>query len=898
MHRGGQLRSEWMMTPAQWQQVKRLLNEALELGTAERAAFLASMAGDEAALRGELESLLRAHDARPEFLQSPCVVGPADAVEPSDSSAWVGRVLGSYRLLELIGEGGMGAVFRAVRSDGLHDRAVAVKLIRSGLSKDYFLRRFNEERRILASLDHPNIARLLDGGASEEGMPYVVMEFVDGVPIDEFCLRRQLALRDRLQLFRMVCGAVQYAHQNLVVHRDLKPANILVTPEGQPKLLDFGVAKIRDPRQSPELERSLTLLPIMTPEFASPEQVRGVGITTASDVYSLGVILYVLLTGKRPYGSGPRTPHEMLKAICETLPRRPSATMLRSREDAGEDAGEDAARPRQGPEPGAEADADHQRRERYRAGRALRGDIDSIVLKALRKDPHERYATVEQLSEDIRRHLEGLPVTARTGTATYHLRKFLARHAVGVGGAALISAALLAAVFISVREARLARLQQARAEARFNDVRQLANSLIFDIHDSIRNLPGAVSSRHLLINTALRYLDSLSADARDDPALQHEMAAAYQRLGEIQGGLFTYNDRAGALSSYKHALALLQAEIAADPRNPGAHTSLLWTYVRLSDLSWLMGDGPAVLAYSDRALAEAHMLATTEPTGGQSQHATVIAALEVDQGHKLFRIRGDVAGALSEMAAAGARMEPAWTEDPGNRLLSRRMAHLYWHTAEVWLSAHNYDEALAAAQNARRVLDPVLAANPEDRDLRINQFYILHCSASALMGLNRLEEAARVEQGALDVVQKLAASDPRVAEYHGVVATAFTRLGDIAVREGQPGPAIELLQQSVRLSEEALDAGTRHPQILNDNAQAAALLGSAYILRASDLHRTQAQRTQDWQSARGWYVRALASFRAISSIWFESIEEAKQASEQIESCNRMLGAETAQVRAR
>jgi eukaryotic-like serine/threonine-protein kinase len=868
------------MTPAQWQKVKRLLDDALELRATERAAFLESLSKHEPEVHDEVASLLCAHEAQPDFLELPCVLGAAnDAGNSQTSAAWIGRVLGSYRLIELIGEGGMGAIFRAVRADGLHDRPVAVKLIRSALSTEFFLRRFNEERRILGSLDHPNIARLLDGGASPEGVPYVVMEFVDGVPIDAYCAREQLSVRERLELFRLVCGAVQYAHQNLIVHRDLKPANILVTRDGQPKLLDFGIAKIGDPRQAATGDHSVTLLPILTPDFASPEQVRGASITTASDIYSLGVILYVLLTGERPYGGATRAPQEVMQAICETAPLKPSTTVMHADRPfrAG---GESAAN-----SPSA---AIGSQRERRRLHRALLGDIDSIVLKALRKDPQERYGTVEQLSADIRRHLEGLPVSARRGTAGYQLRKFLARHVVGVAGAVAITAVLLGAMAVSVREARLARVQEARAEARFNDVRKLANSLIFDIHDSIRNLPGASPSRHLLINTALQYLDSLARESGGDVALEHELSAAYQRLGEIQGG-FTWseNDRAGALNSYRHALALLQAEIAADPGNERARADLVATYLRLGDLEWLIGDSAAVLRLGEQALAESRLLTTAEHANVESQ--VLAARVDADYGHKLFRVRGDSAGALGRMRPDAARLESLWSGNPQNRFVSRTLSVIYYRTAEVWLYGYHYDEALSAAGNARRVLQAVLAATPEDADLRVNEAAAMHDSAAALMGLNRLEEAERIERAALAVVQGLAASDPKVAEYRGFVGMGLTRLGDIAARQGHTARAIELLQQGVQTSDAAIDAGTRHPYIRHENAQAAALLGAAYAMRASDTHRTTAQRRRDWQSAREWYARALNSFRALGAIWYESIGEARQASEQIQLCDRMLG---------
>jgi non-specific serine/threonine protein kinase/serine/threonine-protein kinase len=866
------------MTPSRWRRIKGLLDDALGLPGTERAALLATLPPDEQDIRCEVESLLRAHEARPEFLESPCIIAHPEA-EPTDTSSdWIGRVLGSYRLLELIGQGGMGAIFRAVRADGLHERPVAVKLIRSGLSKEFFLRRFSEERRILASLDHPNIARLLDGGASQEGMPYVVMEFVDGVPIDEFCIRRGLSIRERLQLFRIVCGAVQHAHQSLIVHRDLKPANILVTHDGQPKLLDFGIAKIRDPRQALEVERSLTVLPMMTPEFASPEQIRGAGITTASDIYSLGVILYVLLTGQHPYGVAGHSPHEMMNAICESLPQKPSGTVMSvsgSRRTGGSAVAPSA--------PSEELSS----RERGRLRRALRGDVDSIVLKALRKDPQERYATAEQLSEDIRAHLEGRPVSARRGTAAYHLNKFIARHAAGVAAAAAIAFALLAAVVVSVREAQRARFQESRAEHRFNDVRKLANAMIFDIHDSIRDLAGAAPSRHLLIKTAMQYLDSLSNEAGGDQALQHDMAAAYQRLGDIQGG-FTYgeDDYSGALSSYRHAQGLLEAAVLADPGNRTARDSLLKIYSRLSDLEWTTGDGMAALKFAEQANRETRLLAAADPANRSVQLLPILG--DADLAGKQFRIRGDVNAALDTMDSAIARLEPIWSTEPANRHLSHALCILYYRTAEVWLDQQAYPQALAAAGNARRVLEMAVAARPEDADLAVQEAAAEHDAAGALMGQGRFDEAARLEQEALGIAQKLAAADPKIAEYQGFESMGLTRLADIAEREDQPDRAIALLRESLRLSGGALDAGTRHPYIRHEHAQAAALLGSAYALRAADARRSRLQRLQDWQSARDWYGQAVQALRAVSPAWFQAIAEADRAADESKRCDRMI----------
>ena len=300
------------MTPEEWRKIKEVLQEVLELEPSARATYLDDACASQDINRAEIEALVRSHEEGGAFLEGPVDVAAGDFVQDISFTSWVGRRLGPYQIINKIGEGGMGTVFRAKRVDGLYDKDVAIKIIRHGLDTSFFVERFRNESRILASLEHPNIARLLDGGITEEGLPYVVLENVVGLPIDGFCDQHNLTTDDRLKLFRTVCSAVQYAHQNLVVHRDLKPGNILVAEDGVPKLLDFGIAKILNPQNEESgADRTLTILRMMTPDFASPEQIRGDAITTASDVYSLGVILYLLsLTGKRPYRLKSSSPQE------------------------------------------------------------------------------------------------------------------------------------------------------------------------------------------------------------------------------------------------------------------------------------------------------------------------------------------------------------------------------------------------------------------------------------------------------------------------------------------------------------------------------------------------------------------------------------------------------------
>ena len=395
------------MTPERWQRVKTLLDGALEQPAEQRDAFLSAACAGDATLRKEVDSLVASGDRAQDFLEEPM---PASYGSPGRH---LPERVGSYRLLSEIAHGGMGAVYLAERTDDFRKR-VAVKVLRIEIGSESVVRRFRQERQILAGLDHPDIARLLDGGTTEDGVPYFVMEHVEGTPIDQYCDSRGLSLPERLGLFRTVCSAVSYAHRQQVVHRDLKPGNILVTADGTPKLLDFGIAKVLAPG-SAETDATTTGLRLMTPEYASPEQVRSDPITVATDVYALGVLLYRLLTGCSPYQVNAELSHELARAICEQEPQPPGTRVGR------------------------------------RDGRRLARDLDAITLKALRKEPHQRYASVEELSDDIRRHLEGRPVSARRGALTYQAGKFVRRKAAAMGAGSAIAVLAIAVGLLTLR---------------------------------------------------------------------------------------------------------------------------------------------------------------------------------------------------------------------------------------------------------------------------------------------------------------------------------------------------------------------------------------------------------------------------------------------------------------
>lgn len=477
------------MDAERWQQVRSLFGAALEHSPEEWPAWLDAACGGDTALRDEVQSLLDAHREGGSLLPEP---------GSSSHDPLIGQQVGPYEVQQRLGGGGMGIVYLATRSDGQFRKRVALKVLKPGMDSEEILRRFRTERQILAALDHPNIARLLDGGTTGRGLPFFVMEYVEGQPITEYCEQEGLPVPARLELFRTVCSAVQFAHQNLVVHRDLKPANILVGADGTPKLLDFGIAKLLNPDLSPQT-LALTAAGIrpLTLEYASPEQIRGGHITTASDVYSLGVVLYELLTGVNPHRGDGCTVEEMVHRVTEVEPAAPS----------------NAASPRE--------------------SRTLAGDLDCIVLTALRKEPRHRYASVEQLSGDIRRFLEGRPILARKATVSYRFGKFVRRHRLGVAvGATALLAVLLFGAGMGALALRLAR-ERERAEQQQRRAEQVTAFLtdIFEVSDPWRSSGETVTAREILDAGARR----IGTDLQDQPEVRSDLmetvGTIYQRLG-------------------------------------------------------------------------------------------------------------------------------------------------------------------------------------------------------------------------------------------------------------------------------------------------------------------------------------------------------------------------------
>ncbi len=550
------------MSPVRWRKVKELFHAAQGRDAGRRAVFLDDACRGDVVLRAEVQSLISAHEAEPEFIEQPAL-GAVAVPELVDLDRRVDTTVGRYRLARAIGFGGMGAVYLAARVDEAYQKQVAIKLLRTDRFLDgsqrrkELMRRFRTERQTMADLDHPNIARLLDGGTTDEGVPYFVMDYIEGQPIDQYCDAAGLSTGERLQLFRTACTAVHYAHQHLVVHCDLKPSNILVTPDGTPRLLDFGIAKLLERGSAAGPDPTRTTGRPMTPEYASPEQMRGERIMTASDVYSLGVVLYELLTGHRPYRLTDLPPQDIARVICEQPPDKPSAAIMRVEERATSDGSSWITLTPQSVSLTREGHPDRLRRR-------LAGDLDMIVLKALRKEPDRRYTSVEQFSEDIRRHLAGRPVIARPDTLAYRTTKFVRRHGWGVAATATVMVLLAGAAAVTTwaaREARqqrdLAIQQQRAAEANLaraldaehnaaveaDTAQQVADYLVkvFETSDPFfRSTPGdrpgtEITAGELLAQGAAQ----IEAELNDQPEIQ---ARLLHTLGNVYAGLGAYSE--------------------------------------------------------------------------------------------------------------------------------------------------------------------------------------------------------------------------------------------------------------------------------------------------------------------------------------------------------------------
>jgi serine/threonine protein kinase len=635
-------------------------------------------------------------------------------------------------------------------------------VIKRGMDSDNVLQRFRHERQILAGLVHPNIARLLDGGTTQDGLPYFVLEYVDGVPIDEYCRARRLTVDERLDLIRQVCDAVFYAHQHLVVHRDIKPTNVLVTADGVPKLLDFGIAKLFDPGDT-----ALTVTEIggraMTPQYASPEQLRDERVTTISDVYALGVMLYEVLVGKPPYDMTGMSTVEARRLVVAGEVMKPSSMAAATGDDV--------------------------------LARQLRGDLDTIVLTAIRKDAADRYASVPLLIDDLRRYREGLPVLARGDSWSYRAARFVKRRKVGVAAAAAILITLIGGVIGTTWQARAARIQarraqaaQARAEQRFSQVRRLANSLIFEYHDAIKDLPGATPVRVRLVRDALSYLNTLAQEAEGDPSLQRELAVAYRRVADVQGGSTRLNlgDTRGAIESYRKSLAILDALLRRDPNDPATRRDAGLVSTDLAYTVWETGDTAAAFEHAR------HAQALFEPllASGLADMDLRLAVARVHDALGVILLEsGKTTEALDHHRRQLELLDSADASHQSEPRLRRARSIAYHHLAEVRSAAGDFEPSLDDHKKSLALRESLVSEFPDNNDYRrlvaTSYFWI----GDVLAQHKRTREALDAYRRSLDAGEAIGRSEP--AADPSDLSYAVVQIGNM---QGRLGNHIEALR--------------------------------------------------------------------------------------------------------
>jgi non-specific serine/threonine protein kinase/serine/threonine-protein kinase len=760
------------MNPERTAKISKILEDALALDLGRRADYLDAACGQDADLRAEIDSLIDSHEhAGSRFLNEASL----DRSPVLLSDAQPGRTIGPYRILQPIGQGGMGDVFSAVRADGHYEKKVAVKLVRAGHMSAGVLERFRAERQILAGLEHPNIARLLDGATTDNGIPYLVMELVEGLSIDAFCRARNLTVDDRLRLFIDVCSAVQFAHQRLVIHRDIKPGNILVTPEGIPKLLDFGIAKMLDPMGNVEA----TQLRPFTPEYASPEQIRGEPVSTATDAYSLGVVLYELLTGRSPYRIDTRTPSKLAEAITNQEPERPSVAVLRGNPSINE-----AMLPQ--------------------IQRQLRGDLNFILLKALRKEPEARYSSAEHLADDIRRYLDGLPVIARKGTWSYRTSKFVRRHRVAVAAATLAFMTLVTSIIVTAREARIAEANRRRAEVRFNDVRKLANSLIYDVHDSIQNIPGATDARKLILDRSLEYLDSLSKESGNDPGLLRELATAYGRIGMLQGKPDAGNlgETNAAPASLRKSLELRKSLALSNPLNRADQIELAVTYLDFSDFQGTPDVNVSqAFEYCKLARAILDREAPAAPNDKRILLQSIRAYINLgfmQVGQPAFGRIGTTADGIANLQKALSLVQRAIELSPSDLEFRRREGTIELILADAFWKLGDRVQALSQYRHSLDIYD-ALNRKEDHLMVRYDQSVVLERIGNiALVGERPNEAISWYAKGSQNAAQLLAA-DPHNELLQRLNVTSSGTYGHALMETGRIDEGLRRIREGVAI---------------------------------------------------------------------------------------------------
>lgn len=893
------------MTPEQWRTIGEVFDRAVLLPPGERTTTVDRECGSDDEVRGEVASLLASHQAAGGFLQDR-LRSALDAFLETSKAGELARA-GPYRLVRELGRGGMGTVFLAERDDDQYQARVAVKLVRPGMDTEFILDRFRRERQTLARLQHPNICRLLDGGTTDAGLPYIVMEYIEGRWLTEFARERALDLRARLLLFLDVCSAVDYAHRHFIVHRDLKPGNILVDADGIPKLLDFGICKLL---RSDGIASEETVDLMLTPNYASPEQLRGGAATPLSDIYALGAVLYQLITGQCPRKFDGFSWASVDRILGETI--QPPSAVAENRQTA----------------------------------RQLAGDLDNVLMRALDTDPERRYESAAQLADDLRRYLDHEPVQARRPSVGYRASKFVRRHRLAVGAVALVVVTLSAGLATAMYEARVARASQ-------EQTRMLSNKLVFDVFDAVRDLPGATRASKMIVQTGLEYLDASTRSIRGDALAERELATAYRRLGDVQGNTRIQNlgDPASALASYQKALALLDAAAGRAQSDPEAVRERLTLHARVAAVQMSIGKLPdalrtledgikagagfansgnpdlrAALAnlYMDasetrrnmsdfaRALPDAlesvrilRAVVAERPDEPEHRHALATAFASVGMAQTTVN---QLSPALEQFREGTAEMEKLVAADPHNAAWSRDLMLAYGHIGDVlgypdlqnlgdrkgaleaYRKAAEIGEALHAAdaadlraamdlgivlsrlektmddsdwrakravqEQSLRVLDDAARISPSDTTIQLYQCLVRQHLGDALTRGADLDGARAAFEASAAVAENGIKTGHRA--FGAILLGTLKRLSANAASRGQRAEALDTARRALSTGEELFSA---KPPAIAAKARGLATMGFTYAA----LVKTRVSQPGDRADAASWLEKAVDAWHAIQT---------------------------------
>ncbi|MFN7939406.1 MAG: protein kinase [Bryobacteraceae bacterium] len=763
----------------------------------------------------------------------------------SQGGSLAGRIAGPYRLLSSIGRGGMGEVYLADRIDRQYEKKVAVKVSFYAMSSDEAQQRFLREQQAMATLDHPHIVKLLDGGVTEDDIPYFVMDFVEGLPLAEYCSQKQLSLTARLELFRKICAAVHYAHQNLIVHRDIKPGNIVVTSDGEPKLLDFGLAKIL--KQEKHARLTAAGQSPMTLRYAAPEQIDGRPVTVSTDVYALGVLLYFLLTGRVPHYERGLADIVLANRILNDEIPKPSDAVLQPM--PGEE----------GPDPLAGID-------RQALSRDLQGDIDNILAKALHKAPADRYSSVDHLSEDLRRYCDNLPVSVSPSTFQYRARKLILRNRPAAIAASVAATLALAGIIGVIWQGRIAERERRKAEQRFHEVHELAGTLLFDFHRAIQNTPGTSAAQLLILNKASEYLARLAKDADGNPQLRIDLVTAYRRLGDIQGSQYSANagQDDAALGNFQKAVALAEPlrathTPAAQSALAVAHRGLAEAYMRRSRMQDAFTEArqaAATLEPVHKANPKNEDIASElirsyntlgdiqggtalqnlgDFRGAIATYSQAIAVLDHQKSNPKFaaqpyilRIKladvedwiGEPRKALESYSLALAFFSDRMTKTPTDLYATRLTANLYTRMANSRNKLKEFPAAIDNVAAAAKIYERLAAADPKDRRAQADLVYVYRLSGSTHQKAGNIDRCIAFWRQGLTIVDRLAAASPNDEFNAQDYAELSVRLGNVLAGKGNAAEARPLLDQGLRAYRRLADSKQATAMAARDFAQA------------------------------------------------------------------------------